>query len=127
MFKRNSQRQLKVSENLKRLLSEILMSFSFKTTSNNYFNFIISEVDISPDLKVASIFVSPYWIKDSESNVDEEILNILNENLSSIKKKMGANLGMRHTPKILFKIDDLIKKTEKIENLFKDPHIAQDL
>ena len=75
--KKNSQRQLKVSEHLKRALSEILQQYLFKSGKDSFFSIIISEVNISMDLKIAKIFVIPF----SENNMsikDEEVLEALN-------------------------------------------------
>ena len=75
--KKNSQRQLKVSEYLKRALSEILQQYLFKSGKDSFFSIIISEVNISMDLKIAKIFVIPF----SENNMsikDEEVLEALN-------------------------------------------------
>ena len=75
--KKNSQRQLKVSEYLKRALSEILQQYVFKSGNNKFFSITISEVNVSIDLKIAKIFVIPF----SENNMtitDEEVIEALN-------------------------------------------------
>ena len=123
--KKNSQRQLKVSEHLKRSLSEVIQSLTFKVF-NSYFTIIISEVNVSVDLKVADVFILPFFEKN-ELIADSEILNVIYKESSQIKKKLSGYVGLRFTPKIIFKIDNLSKETQKIEKLFKDPKIAQDL
>ena len=124
--KKNSQRQLKVSEHLKRALSEILQQYLFKSGKDSFFSIIISEVNISMDLKIAKIFVIPF----SENNVtitDEEVLEALNLENQTIRKKLGTNIGLRFTPKLYFKTDSLALEAKKIDNLFKNPKVAQDL
>ena len=124
--KKNSQRQLKVSEYLKRALSEILQQYLFKSGKDSFFSIIISEVNISMDLKIAKIFVIPF----SENNVtitDEEVLEALNLENQTIRKKLGTNIGLRFTPKLYFKTDSLALEAKKIDNLFKNPKVAQDL
>ena len=54
-------------------------------------------------------------------------LEILRGEAHVFRKKLGTYLSMRYTPKIIFKIDTLEKDSQKIENLFNDPKIAQDL
>ena len=124
--KKNSQRQLKVSEHLKRALSEILQQYLFKSGKDSFFSIIISEVNISMDLKIAKIFVIPF----SENNTrikDEEVLEALNLENQTIRKKLGSNIGLRFTPKLYFKTDYLALEAKKIDNLFKNPKVAQDL
>ena len=124
--KKNSQRQLKVSEYLKRALSEILQQYVFKSGEDSFFSITISEVNVSMDLKIAKIFVIPF----SENNTrikDEEVLEALNSENQTIRKKLGSNIGLRFTPKLYFKKDYLASEAKKIDNLFKNPKVAQDL
>ncbi len=124
--KKNSQRQLKVSEYLKRALSEILQQYLFKSGKDSFFSIIISEVNISMDLKIAKIFVIPF----SENNMsikDEEVLEALNLENQTIRKKLGSNIGLRFTPRLYFRTDSLALEAKKIDNLFKNPKVAQDL
>ena len=123
--KRNHQRQLKISEHLKRSLSDITKSYFFENIDTP-FKILISEVNVSIDLKTAYVFVLPIWLK--EKKLEELLfLEILRGEAHVIRKKLGTYLSMRYTPKIIFKIDTLEKDSQKIENLFNDPKIAQDL
>ena len=123
--KRNHQRQLKISEHLKRSLSDITKSYFFENIDTP-FKILISEVNVSIDLKTAYVFVLPIWLK--EKKLDELLfLQILRAEAHVFRKKLGTYLSMRYTPKIIFKIDTLEKDSQKIENLFNDPKIAQDL
>jgi len=123
--KRNHQRQLKISEHLKRSLSDITKSYFFENIDTP-FKILISEVNVSIDLKTAYVFVLPIWLK--EKKLEELLfLEILRGEAHVFRKKLGTYLSMRYTPKIIFKIDTLEKDSQKIENLLNDPKIAQDL
>ena len=123
--KRNHQRQLKISEHLKRSLSDITKSYFFENIDTP-FKILISEVNVSIDLKTAYVFVLPIWLK--EKKLEELLfLEILRDEAHVFRKKLGTYLSMRYTPKIIFKIDTLEKDSQKIENLLNDPKIAQDL
>jgi len=124
--KKNSQRQLRVSEHLKRALSEILQPYVFKSVNNNFFSITISEVNISIDLKIAKIFVIPFS-QNSLTISDEEVLEALDIENQTIRKKLGSNIGLRFTPRLYFKIDSLASEAKKIDDLFKNPKVAQDL
>ena len=45
----------------------------------------------------------------------------------AIRKKLGSNIGLRFTPRLYFKIDSLASEAKKIDDLFKNPKVAQDL
>ncbi|MBH43232.1 MAG: hypothetical protein CMP25_00385 [Rickettsiales bacterium] len=123
--KRNHQRQLKISEHLKRSLSDITKNCFFENIDTP-FKILISEVNVSIDLKTAYVFVSPIWLKEKKLE-EYEFLEFLRKEAHVFRKKLGSYLSMRYTPKIIFKIDTLEKDSQKIENLFNDPKIAQDL
>lgn len=125
--KKNSSRQLKVSELLKRRLAEILVSYSFRVDEKNIFTITISEVNVTPDLKIAHIFFTPFWQKKNKITPEENLIKIVYENSNNIKKKLSNNIDLRFTPKLIFKLDKLILETSKIEELLKSPKVAQDL
>ena len=123
--KKNSQRQLKVSEHLKRSLADIMKSYTFNNPVIP-FNLVISEVNISIDLKIAYVFVNPFWLSQKRLE-DDEVIKILVKEVPNIRKKLCSYIALRFTPKIIFKIDNILQESQKIENLFRDPKIAQDL
>tara|TARA_B100000989_G_scaffold230067_1_gene176948 strand:- start:5908 stop:6297 length:390 start_codon:yes stop_codon:yes gene_type:complete len=123
--KKNHQRQLKISEHLKRSLSEISNNCFFENIDTP-FKILITEVNVSIDLKTAYVFVLPIWLKDKKLG-ELEFLEVLHGETYVFKKKLGTYLSMRYTPKIVFKIDTLEKESQKIEDLFNDPKISQDL
>ena len=123
--KKNSQRQLKVSEHLKRSLADIMKSYTLNNPVTP-FHLVISEVNVSIDLKVAYVFVNPFWLSKKRLE-DDEVIQILVKEVSNIRKRLCAYIALRFTPKIIFKIDKVLQESQKIENLFRDPKIAQDL
>ena len=123
--KKNSQRQLKVSEHLKRSLADIMKSYTLNNPVTP-FHLVISEVNVSIDLKVAYVFVNPFWLSKKRLE-DDEVIQILVKEVSNIRKRLCAYIALRFTPKIIFKIDNVFQESQKIDNLFRDPKIAQDL
>tara|TARA_A100001011_G_scaffold345827_1_gene381804 strand:- start:296 stop:697 length:402 start_codon:yes stop_codon:yes gene_type:complete len=124
--KKNTARQLKVSEQIKRYLAEIIKNHSFGYERESLFTITISEVNISIDLKNAYVFIVPFLQNGTELN-DQDALDLVYKDLYLIKKKLSANLALRYTPKLIFKIDKLDRESQKIDSLFKDPKVAQDL
>ncbi len=107
-----SQRQLKVGEELRHLISNALLRSSFydKHIENN--NITITEVNVSPDLKNAKVYVMPLG---GEKKLD--VLNSLNKATGRLKKIISSNLSLRQTPKLIFKIDDTFENAKKINDI----------
>ncbi|MBE6445325.1 MAG: ribosome-binding factor A [Alphaproteobacteria bacterium] len=55
------------------------------------------------------------------------VLEMLNEEAWIFKKQIGAKLQLRYTPDINFRVDDTFTEVDRIENLLRNPKVAQDL
>ena len=109
-----SQRQLKVGEELRYLISNVLLKETFynEHISNN--NVTITEVNVSPDLKNAKIYIMPLGGK-----YQHEVVESLNKVSGRIKKLISTSVKLRQMPKIYFKIDDSFENAKNIENILK--------
>ena len=107
-----SQRQLKVGEELRHLISNALLRRSFydELIENN--NITITEVNVSPDLKNAKVYVMPLGGKKKL-----DVLNSLNKVTGRLKKIISSNLSLRQTPKLIFKIDETFEYAKKINDI----------
>ena len=96
-----SQRQLRVGEELRHLISNALLRETFydQIIENN--NITITEVNVSPDLKNAKVYVMPLG---GENKL--EVLDSLNKSNGRIKKLISNNINLRQIPKLQFKIDE---------------------
>lgn len=124
--RKNNSRQLKVSEQLKRVLAEIFQSHNFRGIEDQNIFLTVSEVNVSSDLKNAYIFISPLTLNQCGLN-NKELLELIYNDQYILKKKLVASVSLRFMPKLIFQIDELFSQTRKIENLFKKPNIAQDI
>ena len=114
-FKNNfvkSQRQLKVGEELRHLISNALIRGSFYDEHIENNNITITEVNVSPDLKNAKVYVMPLG---GENKMD--VLNSLNKATGRLKKIISSNLNLRQTPKLIFKIDETFEYAKKINDI----------
>ena len=109
-----SQRQLKVGEEIRHLISNALLRESFYDEHIKNNNVTITEVSISPDLKNAKIFVMPLGGKNKD-----DVLDSLNKVSGRIKKIISNNLSLRQTPKLIFKIDETFEYASKIHNILE--------
>ena len=110
-----SQRQLKVGEELRYLISNVLLKENFYNEYINNNNITITEVNVSPDLKNAKIFIMPLGGKNQLEAVDS-----LNKISGRIKKLISSNINLRQMPKLNFKIDKSFENAQNIENILKN-------
>ena len=108
----NSQRQLKVGEELRHLISNALLRSSFYDEHIENNNITITEVNVSPDLKNAKVYVMPLGGKKKL-----DVLNSLNKAKGRLKKIVSSNLSLRQTPKLIFKIDETFEYAKNISDI----------
>ena len=107
-----SQRQLRVGEELRHLISNALLRESFYDEYIENNNITITEVNVSPDLKNAKVYVMPLG---GTNKLD--VLNSLNNAMGRIKKIISSNISLRQTPKLIFKIDETFEYAKKINDI----------
>ena len=109
-----SQRQLRVGEELRHLISNALLRESFydQIIENN--TITITEVNVSPDLKNAKVYIMPLG---GENKL--EVLDSLNKSNGRIKKLISSNINLRQIPKLQFKIDETFEYAKNIENILQ--------
>ena len=107
-----SQRQLKVGEELRHLISNALLRSSFYDECIENNNITITEVNVSPDLKNAKVYVMPLG---GENKAD--VLNSLDKAAGRLKKIISSNINLRQTPNLVFKIDETFEYAKKIHDI----------
>ena len=109
-----SQRQLRVGEELRHLISNALLRESFydQIIENN--TITVTEVNVSPDLKNAKVYIMPLG---GENKL--EVLESLNKSNGRIKKLISSNINLRQIPKLQFKIDETFEYAKNIENILQ--------
>ena len=107
-----SQRQLKVGEELRHLISNALLRSSFYDEHIENNNITITEVNVSPDLKNAKVYVMPLG---GENKAD--VLNSLDKVAGRLKKNISSNISLRQTPKLTFKIDETFEYAKNIHDI----------
>ena len=112
-----TQRQLRVGEMIKQALGMIFIKNEAKVPNLETKEITVTEVRMSPDLKVAKAFVLPLGGKNAE-----ETVNVLKEYSFLIRKILSKKVVIKFLPKILFVKDESFEYAEKIENLIKQTH-----
>ena len=109
-----SQRQMRVGEELRHLISSVLLRETFYDQIIETNDITITEVSVSPDLKNAKIYVMPLGGKQKL-----EVVNSLNKAKGRIKKLISSSITLRQIPKINFIIDESFDNSKNIDDILK--------
>ena len=118
-----SQRQLRVGEQVRHALAEVLQRGEIRDDVIERSVISVSEVRMSPDLKIATCFVTPIGAPDSNA-----IIKALAANAKFIRGRMGPSLRqMKYMPEFRFRLDTSFDNFSKIDALLRSPEVARDL
>src|SRR5438477_5846521 len=116
------QRQLRVGEELRHLLAELLRPGELRDPALHDANITVTEVRLSPDLRNATAFVMPL----GGANV-EEIMAGLRRSAPFLKSRLARLLDLRRTPNIAFALDNAFDTAARISALLASPAVERDL
>ncbi|RVC59352.1 MAG: 30S ribosome-binding factor RbfA [Mesorhizobium sp.] len=118
-----SQRMLRVGEQVRHALSETLQRGEIIDPLVENSVISVSEVRMSPDLKIATAFVSPLGASD-----DNAVVEALNKHAKFIRGRVsGALRQMKYMPEFRFRLDTSFDNFARINDLLKSPEVARDL
>lgn len=117
-----SQRVLRVGENIRHALSDILSRGEVRDEALDDVSVTVTEVRCSPDLRNATIFVMPL------GGINEkEVTEALNRNKKFIRGQLSKMVRMKYLPNLKFTSDHSFGEVDHIETLLNSAHVAQDL
>ena len=117
-----SVRLLKVGEQTRHVLSEILARGDVHDETLARHVVSVTEVRMSPDLRHATVFVKPLLGKDEEA-----VLKALRTNTAYLQREVAAKVKMKYAAKLKFLADESFDEGNKIDTLLRAPKVAQDL
>ena len=117
-----SNRHFKVTENIKKSISEILLKNDLPINPSFNLPLTVIEVKMSEDIRTAYVYVISH--DDLE---DQLVLNRLKESTYYIAKEMSKIVSMKFLPKLIFRIDSTSENYEKISQILKSEKVQQDL
>ena len=120
--KEPSQRQLRVSQEIKKVITSVLERGDFRSEEIRHAFITVTEVRVSADLKYAFAYIMTLNGKNLGI-----VLEMLNAEKGIFKKEIASKLQLRYTPELTFRVDDTFAEVDRIEKLFRHPKVAQDL
>jgi ribosome-binding factor A len=82
----------------------------------------VPEVRMSPDLRLATIYVMPLGGRDGE-----EVLGAFDRNKRYVRGEIARRVNLKFAPEIRFRIDERFDEAERIEKLLRAPVVQRDL
>ena len=117
-----SQRQLRAGELIRHALADIFLRGESGDPDLERLNPTVVEVQISPDLKIATAYV-----RTLQPNKEKTLLEALNRNRRYIRGLVAPKLEMKFTPEIRYRVDTALDYAGKIDELLRSPEVARDL
>lgn len=114
---------LRVGEQVRAAITQVLQRGDVRDPLIETTVISISEVRMSPDLKIATAFVTPLGATDHDATVAA-----LNRNAKFIRGRLGPALRqMKYMPELRFRDDTSFDNYQKIDELLRSPEVARDL
>jgi ribosome-binding factor A len=117
-----SVRLLKVGEQVRHILSELLMRQEAHDDVLSAHTVSVTEVRMSADLRHASAFIKALLGED-----EELVLKALRTNTAFFQREVAQRLRLKYAPKLKFVPDESFDTANRIESLLRDPKVQRDL
>lgn len=117
-----SVRVLRVGEQLRHILSDILARGDVHDDVLTKQPVSVTEVRMSPDLRHATVFIKPLLGKDEEA-----VIKALRTNTAYLQKSVAARVRMKYAAKLKFLADESFDEASHIDALLRDPKVARDI
>ncbi|AQZ51316.1 30S ribosome-binding factor RbfA [Martelella mediterranea] len=118
-----SQRMLRVGEQVRAAITKVLQRGDLLDPLIETTVISISEVRMSPDLKVATAYVTPLGQTDHDA-----VVKALNHHAKFLRGRITREIRqMKNIPELRFRDDTSFENFRKIDELLHSPEVARDL
>jgi ribosome-binding factor A len=117
-----TQRQLRVGELMRHKLAEMLSRGDIHDDVLASHVITVSEVRLSPDLKLATVYVIPLGGEDLNP-----VLEALNRHRKFIRGEVARTVNLKFAPDIRFQSDDTFEEASRIDGLLASPKVRKDV
>ncbi len=117
-----SQRQLRVGELIRRVLSEVLARGDLYDPEIAHVSITVGEVRASPDLKMATVNVMPLGGLNTEA-----VVKALNRNKAELRRHLNRNIDLKFSPELRFVADVTFDRMDETRRMFSDDVVKRDI
>ena len=116
-----SQRQLRIGELIRHKVAEMLVRGEIHDDTLGNYVITIPEVRLSPDLKLATIFIMPLGGADPKP-----VLAALDRHKKYIRGEVAGAVNLKFAPDVRFRFDDTYDAANRMDQLLDSPKVRQD-
>src|SRR5499425_46047 len=120
--KRPTQRALRAGELVRHAVAEILARGEVHDPVIETHLITVAEVRMSPDLRVATVYILPLGGQDAAV-----VLAALERNKRYLRGEIARRVNLKFAPDIRFRIDERFDEAERVERLLRSPQVRRDL
>jgi ribosome-binding factor A len=117
-----SQRQLRVAEMIRHKIADMLTRGEVHDDVIANHVITVPEVRLTPDLRLATIYVMPLGGGDASSVVDA-----LDRNKRYIRGEVARAINLKFAPDIRFRFDETFDEAARIDRLLDSPKVRRDV
>lgn len=117
-----SQRMLRVAELVRHAMSELLTRGELNDPVLETHVVTVPRVRMSPDLKLATIYVMPLGGGDSDL-----VLKALARHARFLRGEVARRINLKFAPDVRFRLDESFEKAARIDHLLNSPQVRRDL
>ena len=116
-----SVRLLRVGEQVRHILSEILARGDVHDTDLNRLSVTVGEVRASPDLKIATAYVLPLGGKGQD-----EVIALLARNKGELRRLVAKKLTLKFAPDLRFQLDETFDRMDETREMLSRAEVRRD-
>ena len=117
-----SQRALRVGELIRHAIADMLARGEVHDPVIETHLITVPEVRMSPDLRLATVYVMPLGGRDAK-----DVLEALERNKRYLRGEVARRVNLKFAPDLRFRFDDRFAEAERIEKLLRSPEVSRDL
>ena len=117
-----SQRQLRVGELIRHALADILQRGEVHDPALEGMVVTVPEVRVTPDLKLATVFLMPLGGKGADTVVD-----VFDRNKRFLRGEIAHRINLRYAPDLRFQLDTSFAEGDRVDALLRRPEVKRDL
>jgi ribosome-binding factor A len=117
-----TQRMLRVGELIRRTLSDALARHEIHDPDLNRMSITISEVRVSGDLRIATVFALPLGGQGKA-----EAIAALKRNNYELRRIVARDVLLKNVPELRYIADDTFDRMDETRRLFSDETVQRDV
>ena len=117
-----SQRMLRVGELVRHVMADLLARGGIPDPVIEKHVITVPEVRMSPDLKIANVYVMPLGGADVKP-----VIEALDRHKKMLRTELAHKVNLKFAPDLKFRVDESFEKSARIDALLASPAVQRDL